>query len=318
MNGPFSDTKSAEGFIQEISALKAKNIVLRFNTPGGDVFEGHAISNFINQSDKKFIGINDGYCASIGTEIFLNCDVRKTAKNAKFMIHRVTGTVRGNAEEIKARADQMIEIENDLADLYESKMNLDRETITNMVNKETTFNAEKAKTWKFVDEVINCEAKLCNYDENFKLINQNNLPGGKEMDLKILELLNISDETKAYEAIQRVVTTNTALTAQNETLKNSSQNLKIDLLIAQKKISVSQKEFATSLLNKDEDLFNTWLESNNPQTPPTQNLDLPNNPTGDSDPTADELMNNLELFEKYQKEQPQKLKSILNNAGITI
>ncbi len=312
--GLFADAKTAEGFIKEVRNLKSDKVTIRFNSPGGSVFDGHAIANFIKQSDKKFTGINDGLCASIASEIFASCDVRKTAKNAKFMIHRVSGTAKGTADQLKAAAERMIEIENDLINTYADTMTLSKEDIKNKVIAETYFNATDALKWGFVDEITDREAELCNYDENFNFINRqktdNNNEEEKKMNPAILDLLNVKDENEALTAVKNLAT-------EKAELEQKINGLTIENCLASGKIRQSQKDFALSLLNKDKALFEEWLESNELPEPPLQPLNLkPTFATDGKEPTAEELLNNIELFEKWEKEQPEKLRNILKKTGL--
>ena len=79
---------TAEKFVKDFADITAKTIHVRINSPGGSVFDGHAIANAIKQHKSHTIAHIDGIAASISSVIALAADETVMAENAFFMYHQ--------------------------------------------------------------------------------------------------------------------------------------------------------------------------------------------------------------------------------------
>src|SRR5688572_26772936 len=66
---------------------KAKEILVRVNSPGGDVFEGMAIMNALKRADARVIIEVEGLAASSASFIAMAGDEVRIHKGAQMMIH---------------------------------------------------------------------------------------------------------------------------------------------------------------------------------------------------------------------------------------
>ncbi len=127
------------------------------NSNGGDVFEGFAIYNQI----KRYTGYTtvyvDGVAASIASVIALAGDKVVMSKASMFMIHNASSWCYGNAEEMEKVVQALISIDETIKDIYIAKTHLDRDTLTDLMNKETFLTAEEALSCGFADEIIDKE-----------------------------------------------------------------------------------------------------------------------------------------------------------------
>ncbi|SOC79824.1 ATP-dependent Clp endopeptidase, proteolytic subunit ClpP [Salinimicrobium sediminis] len=139
---------------QQVDAQKdAKSLTVHIHSPGGVVSEGFAIHDFLRSQGKPVTTIIEGECASIATVIALAGDTRKMTSNADFMIHMPWGMAAGESEEIQKYADELKRNEDKIADFYVSKTNLNKETVLDMMKKETFMSAEEALTHGFITEI---------------------------------------------------------------------------------------------------------------------------------------------------------------------
>lgn len=109
-----------------IDALKeadgeGKTVQLRINSPGGDVFEGVAISTAIKRMKAKTVAVIDGLAASIASLIAISCDEIEMPSNAFMMIHKAWTVSFGNADELMAMAEVLSKIDEQLANAYLAK-----------------------------------------------------------------------------------------------------------------------------------------------------------------------------------------------------
>jgi ATP-dependent Clp endopeptidase proteolytic subunit ClpP len=142
---------TAKSFIDAVRATGAKRINLRINSPGGSVFDGLAIYNFLRGQDVT-VQI-DGLAASISSIIALAGKTVRIAGNGFFMIHNPWGGAVGEADEMRQTADLLDKIRDSLVGTYAAKTGKDHETIKEWINSETWFSAAEAKEAGFVDEV---------------------------------------------------------------------------------------------------------------------------------------------------------------------
>lgn len=142
---------NARDFISEIRASGAKKINLRINSPGGSVFDGLAIYNFLKEQDVT-VQV-DGLAASIASIIAMAGKEVRIASNGFLMIHNPWGGAMGDSEEMRQTADLLDKIRDSLVGTYAKKTGKDEETIKRWMDDETWFSAEEAKEHGFVDTI---------------------------------------------------------------------------------------------------------------------------------------------------------------------
>jgi ATP-dependent Clp protease, protease subunit len=142
---------NAEQFIKELNDIKAKTTHIRFNTPGGSVFDGTAVFNAIKEHKSKTITHIDGLAASIASVIALASDEVRMAENAFLMIHDPWSIVIGNADTMREEADLLDKIGGTIAKTYMDKTGKDEKEIKSLMNAETWMTAEEAKEMGFID-----------------------------------------------------------------------------------------------------------------------------------------------------------------------
>lgn len=79
---------SAADFCRELAAISAKKIVLRINSPGGDVFEARAMMTALREKGAEIVAKIDGLAASAATALALAADRVEIADGGFYMIHQ--------------------------------------------------------------------------------------------------------------------------------------------------------------------------------------------------------------------------------------
>ena len=148
---------NAEQFIKDLNDIKAKTINIRFNTPGGSVFDGTAVFNAIKQHGSKTITHIDGLAASVGSVIALASDEVRMAENAFLMIHDPWSIVIGNADTMREEADLLDKVGGVIAKTYMDKTGMDKKEIKKLMSAETWMTAEEAKEMGFIDVIDEIE-----------------------------------------------------------------------------------------------------------------------------------------------------------------
>jgi ATP-dependent Clp endopeptidase proteolytic subunit ClpP len=132
----------AKDFIQAMKDSGSKRPLVRINSPGGDVFEGFAIYNFLRGLDVT-VQI-DGLAASMASVIALAGKEIRIASNGFFMVHNPWGVAVGDAEHLRDQADMLEKVQATLENTYAQRTGKPLDTIKEWMAKDTWFNAEES------------------------------------------------------------------------------------------------------------------------------------------------------------------------------
>jgi ATP-dependent protease ClpP protease subunit len=145
---------SASGFITQLdSVADAKTLHVRFNSPGGDVFQGKAIAEAIKRFNGKTIAHIDSLAASAATSIAIACDEVEISQDAFFMIHNASGAVWGDKQAMRDTADLLEKVEGSIVAGYVNKTGKDAADIVAWMDAETWFTADEAVANGFCDRL---------------------------------------------------------------------------------------------------------------------------------------------------------------------
>lgn len=133
-----------------------KDISFYINSPGGVVTAGLAIYDTMRYIRPDISTVCIGQAASMGS--FLLCAGTKGKRfalpNARVMIHQPSGGAQGQASDIEIQAREILKIRERLNNMYVEHTGQDLETIERAVDRDTFMNAEEAKAFGLVDEVV--------------------------------------------------------------------------------------------------------------------------------------------------------------------
>lgn len=152
--GFWEDGISDVTFQKELKALgDVKEITVRINSVGGDVFQGWAIYNLLKQHSAKITVHVDGIAASIASIIMLAGDKIIMGEGAQVMVHKAWTYTAGNSNDLESVVDRLLAIDEQLIKTYAAKTKKDREYMRSIVYAETWFSAEEAVSMGLADEV---------------------------------------------------------------------------------------------------------------------------------------------------------------------
>lgn len=169
--GPYGITaKSVADALKPFAG--ARQINVRINSPGGDVFDGNAIYNLLKSHPANVTVYVDGLAASIASVIAMAGNKIVMAQNAMMMIHDPWTIAVGGADDMRKSAEVMDKIKTTLVSAYRDKSGLNESEIATIMADETWFTAEEAVAMGFADEVAE-EVKV---DAKFDLSKFKNTP----------------------------------------------------------------------------------------------------------------------------------------------
>ncbi len=148
---PYND---ARDFVGALTGITEGNITIRINSPGGDVFDGHAIHNAIRAHPLKPVTRIESLAASAASYIAIAGHEKQAYKNAMIMIHEPMTGFWGNQHELREVADILQQINGTLIDMYADNTNLGKREIEKMLMAETWFTTKEAKEKGFIDTII--------------------------------------------------------------------------------------------------------------------------------------------------------------------
>jgi ATP-dependent protease ClpP protease subunit len=146
---------SASAFVAALAGAGAGPVVIRINSPGGDVFDGMAIYNAILAHSGGATTQVDGVAASAASYIALAGRTVTMSESSMMMIHNASALTWGNKADMLAVADTLGKIDGQLVAIYASKTGMPAEEITALMDAETYYTAAEAKAAGLCDVVSN-------------------------------------------------------------------------------------------------------------------------------------------------------------------
>lgn len=147
---------TAQRFVDDLAALgDVKDITVRINSPGGEVFDGFAIYNALKNHPAQVHVQIDGLAASIASVIAMAGDLVTMGTGAMIMIHDPWSIALGDADDFRGAAEMLDQIKVGIIDAYAVRTGIDRDELSTMMDKETWLTVDEAIEKGFADERIN-------------------------------------------------------------------------------------------------------------------------------------------------------------------
>lgn len=145
---------TSEDFMRDLSAITAKKINLRINSPGGFVDEALAIYNAIRDHPAMVTATVDGMAASAASFIFQAGDMRIMNRNTQLMIHQPYSGLIGTAQDMRAEADLLDRHASNIAAMYAERSGVDAAKWLKAMEAETWYFGQEAVDAGLADEAI--------------------------------------------------------------------------------------------------------------------------------------------------------------------
>lgn len=133
-----------------------KDIHLYINSPGGSVTAGLAIYDTMQFIRPAITTTCIGQAASMGAVLLAAGTPQKryALPNARVMIHQPLGGFQGQATDIEIHAREILAIRERLNTILAQHTGQDLAMISNDTDRDNFMNAEQAKTYGLVDQVV--------------------------------------------------------------------------------------------------------------------------------------------------------------------
>ena len=149
---------------------RGSEIMLRINSPGGDVFEAEAIVSML--SDYQVLARIDGVAASAASYIAAHAGSVEISDGGVYRVHNPWTITIGDAAE-HSRTERLLEkLTASLAKAYASKSGQAIADVREWMDEETWMTADEAFGYGLVDQITETRAAACAVPAEFGYRNQ--------------------------------------------------------------------------------------------------------------------------------------------------
>jgi ATP-dependent Clp protease protease subunit len=136
-----------------LRAIGDRDVTVKINSPGGDLFEGIAIYNLLAQHPAKVTVQVMGWAASAASIIAMAGDEIVMGLGTFMMVHNAWGLVVGNRHDLAEASGLFAEFDGAIADIYQARTGLDRAEIEKLMDADTFMKPSTAVEKGFADRV---------------------------------------------------------------------------------------------------------------------------------------------------------------------
>ena len=159
LNGPVHDGMS-QLVVAQLLHLEAENpnkeISMYINSPGGVVTSGLSIYDTMQYIKPKISTLVVGQAASMGSLLLTAGEpgMRMSLPNSRIMVHQPSGGYQGQATDIMIHAQETQKLKDRLNQIYVKHTGQDFDTVVNALERDNFMDAEEAKAWGLIDEIV--------------------------------------------------------------------------------------------------------------------------------------------------------------------
>ncbi|WP_417206632.1 ATP-dependent Clp protease proteolytic subunit [Antarctobacter sp.] len=159
LSGPVHDGMSSL-IVAQLLHLEAENpskeISMYINSPGGVVTSGLSIYDTMQYIKPKVSTLVIGQAASMGS-LLLTAGapgMRYSLPNSRIMVHQPSGGYQGQATDIMIHAEETLKLKRRLNEIYVKHTGQDYDTVERALERDNFMDAEQAKSWGLIDEIV--------------------------------------------------------------------------------------------------------------------------------------------------------------------
>lgn len=158
------ETVDAKSFLADLKALgEVTEIVLRVNSPGGDVFDGLAIHNQLAAHPARIVAQVDGLAASAASLVIMAADEIVAPENAFLLVHEPRGGAFGTADVMIALAADLERMTDTFAATYAKRSGQEADAVKALMKEDRLMDAAEAKALGYVDRIVEPVRMAANY-----------------------------------------------------------------------------------------------------------------------------------------------------------
>ena len=154
--------------VRETLDAVSEDIVIKLNSPGGDVFEGIEIYNYLKDHPSNITVEVTGVAASAATFIVAGADEVIMNIGTSLMIHEASTFTWGNKSDIQKTLNALETIDESILSIYSEKTGQSNDQLEEWMNEEKWFTADEAVEFGFADSVKRENAESVESEESIE------------------------------------------------------------------------------------------------------------------------------------------------------
>ena len=140
---------------------KTRDVLMYIDSPGGSVKSGLSMVDTIDYIDCDVSTVNIGMAASMGS-ILLGCGKkgkRAALPHSRVMLHQVSSGAQGTVSDMQISLNEAVKYNTELFELLGEYTDKEPKQVIKDATRDFWLNAEEAKAYGLIDEVINSKKK---------------------------------------------------------------------------------------------------------------------------------------------------------------
>ncbi|WP_323616480.1 head maturation protease, ClpP-related [Erysipelothrix rhusiopathiae] len=137
-----------------LDKAEGKDVTIKINSGGGDVFSGSEIYSLIKGYKGKVEVEIIGIAASAASVIAMSRSIVKVSPTAQLMIHNAYVTTQGDYRDMEHTAATLKEVNKSISKAYSRKTKKTQEELLSLMDNETRMSADSALEHRFIDEIM--------------------------------------------------------------------------------------------------------------------------------------------------------------------
>ena len=156
--GPVNDQMSTIVCAQLmfLDNLEVSDIKMYVDSPGGSVKSGLSMVDVMNYIESDIVTVNTGMAASMGSILLGNGTKGKrfALPNSRVMLHQVSGGAQGHVKDMKISIAEAEKYNQNLFGMLADYTDKDIKTVLEDCERDNWLNAEEAKAYGIIDDII--------------------------------------------------------------------------------------------------------------------------------------------------------------------
>lgn len=164
----YGEGVTAKRVAAALRSIKADEVIVDINSPGGDFFEGVAIYNLLRQDPRKVTVRIISLAASAASVIAMAGDEVQIGRAGFLMVHNAWVVAVGNRHDLAEAAETMEPFDAAMAAVYAEKAGVDRAKAAKWMDDETWFNGEDAVAAGLADAFLAADVRSVEPEDGHK------------------------------------------------------------------------------------------------------------------------------------------------------
>lgn len=140
--------------INEYNYEGANEIVMHITSPGGSVYAGLQIYDYMKQSKVKIRTVCEGYCFSMGAYLLAMGDIRQAYPHSSIMFHQVHSQSSGPLTELAADLAEATRLQNSMNEILHDRTGISFSQLKKIEDHDNYMSPDAAKDVGLIDSII--------------------------------------------------------------------------------------------------------------------------------------------------------------------